>query len=65
MADTPAQFGPSPPNTCDPTQDTCAAPGLDPVENHMGFNIDGCQDRFTPGQVARMDASWATYRLGR
>lgn len=65
VADTPAQMIPSGFLACDPTLDSCSAPGLDPIANYMNYVDDGCAAEFTPGQVARMDASWATYRLGR
>ena len=42
--------------TCN-TQDTCPNdPGNDPVENHMNYSGDNCQDTFTPGQNDRMHA---------
>ncbi len=60
VADTPAESGPS--NGCDPSSDTCPAPGLDPVRNFMNYSPDRCINHFTPGQVARMDAAWAKWR---
>mgnify|MGYP001215625486 CR=1 FL=1 len=42
--------------TCN-IQDTCPNdPGNDPVENHMNYSGDNCQDTFTPGQNDRMHA---------
>lgn len=60
VADTPAERGPSP--GCDLASDSCPAPGLDPVRNFMNYSPDRCINRFTPGQVARMDAAWAKWR---
>jgi len=62
VADTPAQLTstvgcPSPnPDTC-PTQ-----PGLDPIHNYMDYSNDACYTSFTGGQIARMQASYSTYR---
>ncbi len=61
--DTPAEkaatFG------CPVAQDTCSSPGLDPVTNFMDYTDDACMNQFTPGQDARMDAAFSTYRLGK
>ena len=37
-------------------------PGLDPVHNFMDYSLDSCMNRFTAGQVARMDAAFAKWR---
>ena len=39
-------------------------PGLDPITNFMDYTDDACMDRFSAGQDERMDAMFATYRLG-
>jgi hypothetical protein len=58
--DTPAEasaaFG------CPTNRDTCAAAGLDPIKNFMDYTDDACMDRFSPGQIERMDALTIQYR---
>ena len=40
---------------CPVERDTCPAlPGLDPVDNFMGYNSNRCRDTFTRGQKVRM-----------
>ena len=58
--DTPAERDPA--YGCPVGRDTCAAAGLDPIENFMDYSDDFCMNRFTAGQSARMDALVAQYR---
>lgn len=58
--DTPEEGAQS--DSCDPTKDTCTAPGRDPVHNFMDYAIDSCMNMFTPGQVSRMTDNWLAYR---
>ena len=50
---------------CPTRRDTCPVTGLDPVRNFMDYTDDSCMNAFTPGQDARMDAQFSTYRLGK
>ncbi|PHH63370.1 hypothetical protein CDD81_6067 [Ophiocordyceps australis] len=44
-------------------RDSCPdQPGFDPVYNHMHYSQAKCRTEFTPGQIARMHASWERYR---
>lgn len=47
---------------CNETDDTCTAPGLDPVHNFMSYGDDPCLDNFTRGQAIRQIAVWLAYR---
>jgi hypothetical protein len=63
IADTPAEFSPA--FNCPIGRDTCAGaskPGLDPIFNFMDYSQDSCMFMFTPLQVERMQAAWASYR---
>jgi hypothetical protein len=62
IADTPAQSSPS--DGCPVGRDSCGAPGLDPIHNHMDYSDDNCRFHFTQGQVARIYGSWQRYRAG-
>ena len=62
--DTPAHQMPTSAELSECAQtDTCPAEGLDPVRNFMNYMPDKCVSEFTPGQVERMDAVYARYRL--
>jgi hypothetical protein len=62
VADTPRQSDGPNRYKCDPTLDTCRAPGKDPVRNFMNYVADACMDRFTPGQASRASQVWDAYR---
>jgi hypothetical protein len=61
VSDTPAEAEPS--FYCETTRDSCTSPGLDPVHNFMDYSYDSCMNMFTFGQVRRMDAAYAKWRL--
>ena len=66
ISDTPAEQSPA--FGCPAGRDSCSQnrfPGLDPITNFMDYTDDACMDRFSAGQDERMDAMFATYRLGQ
>jgi len=58
--DTPAQRVPT--NGCPVGQDTCSAPGVDPIHNYMDYSFDSCYTEFTAGQGQRARDAWLYYR---
>lgn len=63
VADTNAEGEPS--YYCETTRDTCEEePGADPdpVRNFLDYSLDSCMNRFSAGQVRRMDAAYAKWR---
>jgi hypothetical protein len=66
VADTPAQATPS--SGCPTGSDTCTGsqfPGLDPISNFMDYSFDSCLDRFSPGQVQRLQEQMSLYRFNK
>ncbi|MET0838725.1 MAG: zinc metalloprotease, partial [Marmoricola sp.] len=62
VTDTPAEAQPS--FRCAYGRDTCPDdPGPDPIFNFMDYSYDYCMKRFTEGQVQRVDAAMAEWRL--
>jgi hypothetical protein len=62
VADTP--FEASPAFGCPTGRDSCAQPGLDPIENFMDYTDDACMFEFSGGQDTRMDEIVAAYKPG-
>ncbi|WP_210480850.1 zinc metalloprotease [Naasia sp. SYSU D00948] len=62
VPDTPYQHDGDNIVSCSEFEDTCPAPGLDPVHNFMSYGDDHCIDRFTPGQSVRMLLAWFAFR---
>lgn len=60
IADTPYEASPA--FGCPIGRNTCASPGLDPIQNYMDYTDDACYTEFTPDQWARMCAMTGTYR---
>jgi hypothetical protein len=58
--DTPAQKVAT--NGCPAGQDSCKAPGLDPIHNYMDYSWDTCYTEFTAGQTQRARDAWLFYR---
>lgn len=60
--DTPAEAFPA--RGCPLEQDSCKAPGTDPVRNYMDYSFDSCYTQFSPGQAARARDQWFAFRDG-
>ncbi|MBA3310230.1 MAG: zinc metalloprotease [Nocardioidaceae bacterium] len=60
VADTPAQSSPT--FGCPEGRDSCALPGLDPIENYMDYSFDSCYTEFSTGQSDRMSTMFTAYR---
>ena len=60
VADTPKQSIAT--NGCPEGQDSCSAPGLDPIHNYMDYSYDTCYTEFTAGQALRMQDAWLQWR---
>jgi hypothetical protein len=58
--DTPFQATPT--TGCPAGQDTCVAPGTDPIHNYMDYSYDSCYTTFSAGQSARIGQMWTAYR---
>ncbi|HWL37262.1 MAG TPA: zinc metalloprotease [Frankiaceae bacterium] len=58
--DTPMQRTPT--RGCPIGQDTCSAPGLDPIHNYMDYSDDACYTQFSAGQSQRMTEQFLHYR---
>lgn len=64
VSDTPAEATGA--SGCPVGRNTCASiAGDDPIYNYMDYTDDACIYQFTPGQIARMNSQFSTYRLGR
>ncbi len=62
VKDTPAQLDDVNIFGCNEADDTCSAPGKDPVHNFMSYGDDPCLDQFTKGQSNRMKSAWLAWR---
>jgi Pregnancy-associated plasma protein-A len=60
VSDTPREAIPQ--FNCPVGEDTCLAPGMDPIHNFMDYSQDSCMDMFTQGQADRMSDAWLDFR---
>jgi hypothetical protein len=61
VSDTPSEAIPS--EGCPMGRDTCPGGGIDPVQNFMDYSHDSCLDRFSVGQVQRLQELMTLYRF--
>lgn len=65
ISDTPMQSTSTDGCPAKPPKDSCPSKtGVDPIHNYMDYSSDACYSQFTPGQVARIQSLWGTYREG-
>jgi len=62
VTDTPAQLDGDNIFFCRASDDTCTAPGTDPVHNFMSYGDDACLERFSKGQSDRMVTQYEVWR---